>query len=200
MRARFVFLAAAVALVVASPSPAHATHHLWKITQLFSNASGSIQFIQLGGVAEDNENNLSAATLTSGSNPIYNFMTNLSSTATTGKSVLLATSNFASLPGAVVPDYIIPANFIATGGGSLNYSGFDSWTYGALPTDGVNALHKSGTTITTSPNTLVNFAGQTGAVNLATAVPALPTAAIAAFTGVLLLIASGLLRRNRRVV
>jgi hypothetical protein len=198
MRARFVFLAAVAALVVASPSPAHATHHLWKITQLFSNASGSIQFIQLGGVAEDNENNLSAATLTSGTT--FNFVTNLPTPATTGKSVLLATLNFGALPGAVAPDYIIPANFIATGGGTLNYSGFDSWSYGAVPTDGVNALHKSGTTITTSPNMLVNFSGQTGAINLATAVPALPGIGIAVFTGVLLLVASGLLRRKRTVV
>jgi hypothetical protein len=57
MRARLVLLASLLGsvIVVAAPSPAHAAHHLWRFSQLFSNANGTVQYIQLT-VGEDNEN------------------------------------------------------------------------------------------------------------------------------------------------
>ena len=39
-------VAALVGWSLASPSPAHAGHHLWRFTHVFSNASGSTQYIQ----------------------------------------------------------------------------------------------------------------------------------------------------------
>jgi hypothetical protein len=53
------------------------------------------------------------------------------------------------------PDYIIPDGFLATDGGTLNYAGVDQLTYASLPTDGMMALERSGTTV----NTPINFAG-----------------------------------------
>jgi hypothetical protein len=197
MRARLAILVVLVAAIVAAPAPARAAHHLWRFSQLFSNASGSVQFIQLE-VTEDGEQSVAGFTITAGSNT-FTFPGNLSkSTTGTNKWILLATTGFETLTGGVTPDFTIPANFFATGGGTLSYaSGTDTWTYGAVPTDGVNALHKSGATVTTSANTPENFNLQSGSVNLATAVPALPAIGIAALVGALLLAGSGLLRRAR---
>jgi hypothetical protein len=54
------------------------------------------------------------------------------------------------------PDFIMPSGFLATDGGTLNYAGVDQMTYASLPTDGVTALNRAGTTGQATP---VNFAG-----------------------------------------
>jgi hypothetical protein len=127
-----------------------------------------------------------------------NFTTNLSSSATGNTFVLIATSNFGSFTGGVAPDYIVPANFFATGGGTLNYaSGVSIWNYGAVPTDGIHSLARDGSTIVNSPT---NFAGQSGSVNLAAGVPMVQTWGLIVLVGALLLMASGLLRSRRRSI
>jgi len=54
------------------------------------------------------------------------------------------------------PDFIMPDGFVPTDGGTLNYAGVDQMTFGPLPTDGVNALDRSGLV---GPGSAVNFAG-----------------------------------------
>ena len=193
MRARHVLaFAALLGIVAVSPTPAYAGHHLWRLTQLFSNASGSIQFVQLF-VADANEAGVGPFTITA-SGHTFNFVTNLPSAATANTWILVGTPSFASAPGAVTPDYIMPANFFATGGGTIAYAGaVDTWNYGTVPTDGAHSLMRDGTT---PVNTVKNFAGQAGAVVLAIPAPALTTWGIVALVGTLLLIASGLLRRR----
>jgi hypothetical protein len=195
MRTRLALVSALFLLVVALPSRSYAAHHLWRFSELFSNASGSTQFVELFCNA-DGEPNVGPFTVVSGGNTFSFNNVNLPRSTTLNTWILLATSNFASLPGAVPPDYIIPPNFFATGGGNINYaSGIDSWNYGTVPTDGLHSLLKDGTTAVNSPT---NFAtGASGSVNLAAPVPAFPKLAIAIFTGLLLLIGSGLLRRRR---
>jgi serralysin len=191
MRARSTVVALLFALIVSMPSPARAGHHLWRLTQAFSNASGSVQFLQLF-VNEDGEAGVGPFTVTA-SGHTFNFVTNLPSTSTANTWILIATSGFGSLPGGVTPDYILPASFFSTGGGTINYAGIDAWTYGVVPTDGVHSLMRDGTTPANSPK---NFAGQSGSVNLATSVPAASTAMIVALIGALLLAGSGLLRKQ----
>ena len=195
MRARrLTHVALVVGLLLGVSSTSQAGHHLWRLTQLFSNAGGTVQFAQLF-VNEDNESGVGPFTLTA-SGHTFNFVTNLPRTTTANTWILVATSNFGALPGAVAPDYIIPANFFSTGGGTMNYAGIDAWSYGAVPTDGVHSLMRDGST---PVNSAVNFAGQTGSVNLAPpAVPASATWSVAALMGLLLLAASGLLRKARR--
>ena len=190
MRIRSGVLALVAGLLVAPQ--AHAGHHLWVFTEAFSNASGSVQYVEMFTAAAS-ENLIGGFDITSGVNT-FNFVTNLGTTATAGKSILIATAGFASLAGGVTPDYILPANFISTGGGSLDYaSGVQIWTHGALPTDGVHSLLRNGSTAVNSPT---NFAGATGSVNLATAVPMVQTWGLIAIVGALLLLASGLLKRD----
>jgi serralysin len=193
MRARPLSLVAFAGLLLL-PSTSHAGHHLWKFSQLFSNAAGSVQFMQLF-TTDSGEPGVGPFTITTGSNT-FNFVNNLPTSATANTWILIATSNFAGLKGGVTPDYVIPASFFSTGGGTLNYAGVDSWSYGAVPTDGVHSLMRDGSTPVNAPT---NFAGQTGSVSLATSVPAIPTLGIALLIGALLLAGSGLLRRRRRV-
>jgi hypothetical protein len=88
-------------------------------------------------------------------------MHNLASSSTANHSVLIATQGFADL-GIVTPDYIIPAGFLFTSGGTVTYAeGADMWVHGALPTDGVNAQFRSGQML---PNVATNFAGATASV------------------------------------
>ena len=138
------------------------------------------------------EPNVGAHTLNA-NGKVFNFVTNLTHPANW---LLVATSNFASLPGGVAPDYVIPAGFIATGGGSISYAeGLDAWTYGTVPTDGVHALMRDGSTAVNSP---INTLNQAGSVNAAAAsVPALTTVGLMALVGLLLLVGSGLLKRAK---
>jgi hypothetical protein len=207
VRVGFVFafvVLAFVVLSVAGPSRSFAAHHLWSFSEAFSNASGSTQFVELF-CTDAGESALGSGpggqpwTITSGGQTIN--LANLSTAVhdTANAHLLLATSNFAALPGAVPPDFIIPTGFLSTGGGTLNYaSSTDVWAYGGLPTDGVHSLSRSGTTITTTVNSPTNYStGAVGSISLAAAaVPGLPKAGIAVLVGMLLLAGSGLLRRR----
>jgi hypothetical protein len=193
MRKRFVVLATSIGLFAAAT--AHAGHHLWDFTEAFSNASGSIQFIELF-TAEDNEQNLNGFTVTSGANSVI--LTNLPTNLTANTWILIATPGFGALPGAVAPDYILPfGNFFPTGGGTLNYaSGADIWNYGAVPTDGKLSLLRNGST---AVNTPTNFAGQQGELKLVE-FPAAGTWGMVLLVGALLISASVLLSRRRTAV
>src|SRR5580692_3348881 len=137
-RVRSTILATLVASIAMTVSPSQAAHHLWRFSQVFSNASGTTQFIQLG-CPDAGENNIGAFGISSSSKSL-SFATNLPSAP--------STANFGSLPGVVVPDYVLPSgNFFSAGGDTLTYaSSVDSWTFGAVPTDGVHSLMRSGTT------------------------------------------------------
>lgn len=189
LRANHHSLLACVLLLTASA--AHAGHHRWDFTEIFSNADGSVQYVELFS-ANDGEAALGPWTITSTTNS-FQFVTNVTE-PTANTWVLVATSNFASLPGAVTPDYIIPASFFPTGGGTLTYAGgADVWAYGAVPTDGVQALQRNGSAAANSPT---NFAGQSGSVNLSSSVPAVASWAVALVVGAILLVSSGILRRR----
>jgi hypothetical protein len=190
MRTRIATMAAFFA-ILAAPA-AHAGHHSWDITELYSNSTGSTQFVELF-CPNTGEAGLGPFTLTSTTNTL-NFVTNLPSSSTANTWVLCATSNFASLPGGITPDYVIPANFFPTAGGTINYAGgADIWNYGAVPTNGLLALQRAGGTANNSPR---NFAGASGFVNQAVPVPATQSWALLALVAAVLLAASGLLRRR----
>jgi hypothetical protein len=137
-------------------APALATFHLWVIAEIYSNADGTVQYVELS-TPSGGQNFLASHTLAMTGGATYNIPSNLSGD-TTNKHVLFATQGFANL-GIVTPDYIIPAGFVNVAGGTIVYaSGFDQVTYPALPTDG-HAIDRTGATKTPAPT---NFAGQTG--------------------------------------
>lgn len=189
MRNRFIVLATVVGLVAATS--AQAGHHLWDFTEMYSNASGSVQFVEMFTAFND-EQGVGPFTVTTGTHTL-NFVTNLSTNVTANTWILIATSNFASLPGGITPDYIVPANFFPTGGGTLNYAGgVDVWNYGAVPTNGIGSLLRNGSIAENSPR---NFAGQSGFVNLAPA-RGVGSWGLVLLVGALLFLGSGMLRKR----
>jgi hypothetical protein len=150
---------------IAFAGNAAATFHLYKINELFSNADGSIQFIELAeGPDLDGQNLLGGISISvsrvGATTHSFTFPKDLPSFITHNTSVLIATQGFADL-GIVTPDFIVPAGFLFTNGGTVNYGNVDFMPYPSLPTDGVLSLNRDGTTGVNSPK---NFAGVTGTV------------------------------------
>lgn len=143
--------------------------HLVDIKEVFSNADGSVQFIELQAPV-DGESFWAGHTLTvsqaGSATHSFGFTSNLPSSQTANRPVLVATQGFADL-GLVTPDFIVPNGFLFTSGGTvtLNFGeGVSIATYSppGLPTDGVTSLVRtSGTALTqTATAHPQNFAGQ----------------------------------------
>ena len=185
---------AALTLALTFAGTARAGHHSWDFTEIFSNASGTVQFIELFCPA-NGEAGLGPWTITAGANT-FTFVTNLPSASTANTWVLIGTTAFAALSGAPAPDYVLPNSFFSTSGGTLNYaSGADSWTYGTVPTNGTLSLMRNGSTATNTPK---NFAGTQGQVNAGGPTPVVPSMAawgMILLVGAMLFVASGSLRR-----
>ena len=156
---------------------ATAEFHTFQIDELYSNADGTVQYVVLHESANmDGENVLTMAQLLStfaGATKTFQFPRDLPGgsgmcdgynmcvrSPTANKRVLIASVGFVALD-LIKPDYVIPNGFLATGGGTLSYAGLDDVTYPALPTDGVAALYRDGTT---RQNKATNFAGATATV------------------------------------
>ena len=142
--------------------PAHAAFHLFRIDQVYSNADGSVQYVVMRETTGSNGENFWVgnrleATPTGGTKQQFVFPSNLPSSATASRRVLIATNGFAAL-NLVAPDYTIPNGFIPTGGGKLDYASVDEITMPALPTDGATAIDRNGNHVAATPT---NFAGAT---------------------------------------
>ena len=153
-----------VAVCAFAASTARASFHTYQISEIFSNADGTIQFVELHEAAgATGQNFLAGLSLvsSSGSNQkTFVFPANLPSFATAGTFVLIATQGFANL-GLVAPDYIIPNGFLFGPAGAVNYANVDSVSYNSLPGDGTTSINRAGAPQTNSPT---NFAGVTGRV------------------------------------
>lgn len=174
-----VLAALAAALVAgAAPRRAAAFGHLWEITELYSNADGSVQFIELFSESP-NEPFVTGTFLRSAGNAVnFDFPTDLSG-STLNRHLLVATAGFAAQPGAVTPDYVMPDGFIRTSGDTIGFwtdgsyffppllqNSFDFGDATRLPLDGILALvrdHDS-TAIASALNSPTNFAGQSGSL------------------------------------
>lgn len=181
-----------VVAALAWATAAEAGHHRWDFSELFTNADGSVQYIELFS-ANATEAGPGPWTITSGQKTL-DLDGGLPSAGTDGTFVLIATASFVSLPGAVTPDYILPARFFSAQGGSLTADGAAVWKYPAVPTDGVNALQRGGSWATNSPT---NLGGTRGSVKLGPSRSAAAAWAVVLSIGALLLASHEVLRRRR---
>lgn len=146
---------------------AHANFHLWKLNEIYSNADGSVQFIELfcsfSGQSVLQNHTLSVTN--AGAVHTFTFPSNTPAN-TFQKSLLLATPGFGSLPGGVTPDYVIPTNFLFSGIATINFGpGADVVSYTNLPNDGVSAMVRSGNSfVINATNSPRNFNGQSGSL------------------------------------
>ena len=188
MRVLAILGLVAFLMAVVDSRRAEASFHEWKIDQAYSNASGSVQYVDfLLTNPTDDEQFLSFAQFMSGTHSMG--FTDLSSPPVNGQHFLIATPGFAATAG-VTPDYTFPFTpFFNPGGDTVSYGfGVDSLTLGAF-TGGRNAMGHGGLVLARP----TNFAGAIGSV------PEPPTC-------VLLLLGAGCLwtigtivRRSRRV-
>lgn len=183
MRSRIALLAIA-GLVCHS---AHASFHLWHIEEVFSDAVGRVQFIELGGAPANFENFLTGHVLSSNSQ-MFEIPTDLPGTDTAAKRVLFGTQPFADLSGAPAPDYIIPEQFFSPAGDSINFANISvlSFSENELPRDGLNALLANMSTAINSPT---NFGGETGSVRIEGSDPVAVPLPPAAYPGLAVLMA-----------
>src|SRR5262249_44488312 len=93
--------------VLGSASSARASFHLWKIDEIYSDAGGQHQFIEMHDDFSG-ENFLNGIQIKSNSHT-FSFNKNLSGD-TSNKNVLLATDAFAK-DFHITPDFTIPNNF-----------------------------------------------------------------------------------------
>lgn len=159
-------LAFSTALVVGSLAiapRAHAAFHLWNIHELYTNSSGTLQFIELstsfGGMNFVGGQQIQITS--GGQTHTFTIPNDLNTSAdTTNKTFLIGTAGLHAA-GGPTPDFIMPAGFLFSGGGTINFFGANSGPYTALPTDGTMARNFGDGNVT---NSAQNFAGQLGQV------------------------------------
>lgn len=186
---------AAVAALVVSPVVASASFHLMHVTEVFTNADGTKQFIELEAES-DGQTQLSLSQFASQSadgsaiTVVYNITTNLPALNENEK-WLVATAAAQSELGFTA-DYTIPDNSIILANGRIRFQDdggniVDALAYGAytgsnvgfgspaaaLPSDGVSSLTRTADTggnsadFSAQPNSPTNNAGQTGSIGSA---------------------------------
>lgn len=207
---RVVTPALLATIVLALPFAVRAGHHQWIISELYSNHDGTIQFVELKGTANGEQNLALFSVATSPSGTSGSVMTtaslapNLPSAATAGKYLLLGTAGYAataSAQSAPAPDRVLPDGFLELGTDTVRYAGISSTDVsyspgGALqlPTDGVDSIDLEN--LGGSVNTPENWAGDTGSISAPLAVPLLPGAAVVLLGGLAALLGVGLMRRR----
>jgi hypothetical protein len=160
-----------IVLLASASMPATAAFHLWDINEIYSNADGSVQFIEMktpDSFTANGEHFVSGHRITvTAPTPdnVFTFIGNLPNPpGTRNRTILIATPGFAALPGAVAPDYTLPSrNFFSTAADTLRFDGNAAavltFTAGQLPTNGRMSINKSRIPALNSPQ---NFAGQVG--------------------------------------
>jgi len=128
-------------------TPIRADFHFWFIKEIYTNQSGSVQFIELFTTASGQQNLHPFHSITSTTSPPFPFP-NDSPTPTNNRHMLIGTANLSTLPGGATPNYIIPSNFFSPDGDTINFGeGTSVRTFGAgnpIPTDGVFSLNWTG--------------------------------------------------------
>lgn len=146
--------------------------HTWRIKEVYSNASGTVQFIEaVETCGTPGEIATAGHQVTANANSV-NITANLPPGTSANKHLLFGTANLTSF-GGPTPDYIIPANFISLTGVTVGYSGLHSCVIGsgAIPTNGTSSLNRAtacgGATCptTTALNSPTNLAGASSPVN-----------------------------------
>jgi hypothetical protein len=166
-------------VLISSTMSAQAGVHLWRIEEIFSDPSGTVQFIEMATCCNSTGETFTAGHLLRSNANTFTFPGNLTGT-TFRKHLLLATDGYDAIPGAPPRDYEIPANFFSVTGDSISFETYDVMTFGAgvLPTNGTTSLNKD----PDDPldlkyqdvNSPTNFNDQTGSITVTNGPPGVP--------------------------
>jgi hypothetical protein len=171
---RFLGISVVTAIVLCLAVSQHAiAQDKWRFSEFYSNADGSVQFVEMTCLNFDDQQGIASAeirSLTTGKKFVIPI--DLPDNTTANRSFLIATDNFESLPGAIVPDYAVftglPANFFDPNGDAISFfhnphGTVTSRSFFTVPTDGINSLQYPLNSF--AANTPRNFSGQVGSVN-----------------------------------
>ncbi len=162
--------------LLACPS-AFGVAHTWDVNELYSNADGTIQFVELQEANNfPNETEVNGQPMRSLNFPGHTLgLLTPISPPTSSKFLLGGTAAFAAMPGSPPLDFTIPDGFLRLGPADSVAYGPPYHTLavpaGALPLDGINAYRKNGST---GANTPTNFAGTVGFVDASPQPPGVP--------------------------
>lgn len=157
----------AMGLLLLARATCMAGGHTWDVNEAFSNADGSIWFIELreagGGSMEFNvvwfltstTNSVSICILSDGA------PCNVSGN-TSNKNILFGNPGYAELAaaqGAAPPDQVVfTSTFFSVAGDTLRYNpsgNYDTWIFGAVPVDGVMSMNRIGGALANTPRNYV---------------------------------------------
>jgi serralysin len=173
-----------IAFALGAPS-AEAAFHLWTFSEFYSNSDGSVQFIEMFS-AGPFETVAGGAQIRTTSGNVFSFPGNLAAN-TQNRRLLIATPDFATLPGAVVPDYILPTlNFLNPAGDTIRllsplFGEFHSRTFSKLPANGTRSINYPPAAGVQAKNSPTNFSGAMGSVVPEPAVLSLALSGVAAW-------------------
>ncbi len=152
-------------------------YHLWDINEIYSNADGSVQFIELRALGSGQQFMNNVVIIQATNSTVTNiFVCNSNLPADTfNRTCIIGTANLASVPGGVSPDYVIPPGFIprpnAPGNGGVLFlpAGFPinnvAAVYSNLPGDGDSGIVRSGGSFVVAPtNSPRNFFFQSNVI------------------------------------
>jgi len=150
-----------LAVIVALASSTASAQSTFRISQVFSNLDGSVQYGSLTESAGlDNQGIFKGLSLTithAGVAKQFTFPDNLATFKTAHLTIVVAATPDVTFGprisdnngNFVVPstaDFVAPARFVAADGGTIDFAGFDQVSYPALPADGNTAWYRDGTT------------------------------------------------------
>ena len=151
LQRRFFALCVSAILLIGLAPSAWATYHTYRIDEIYSNASGTIQFIELHEVFHANGQNHESEAPDFKTNENDLIFADLPSTQTADTFFLLGTAGYNAMSGAPQADYLIPNNFFNPAGDTLQYGStgpdgvVDLATFANLPTSGGQAFYRVGT-------------------------------------------------------
>jgi len=152
--------------------------HTWDVNELYSNADGTIQFVELREAnGTPGETGVSGQPMRSLSFPTHTLVLINGPIAapTTNKFLLGGTAAFAALPGSPDLDFTIPNGFLRLlANDSVSYGPpYDTLAYGAgqIPLDGINSFNDGAVIALNSPT---NYDGDEGFVDASPSPPGVP--------------------------
>ena len=152
------------AVILLQGSYARASFHDWRINEIYSNHSGTVQFVEFTSASSGQEFLVNQTLIsTQGSTSrTFTFPTNLA-TGTANRKFLIATPACAALA-IVTPDFTMPEGFLFTANATLNFANVSSVTYTSLPTDGTQSISAG---LVVGANSPTNYAGTSAAISSA---------------------------------
>src|ERR1051326_3323840 len=155
---------------------ARAAFHVWAVTEVYSSADGSVQFIKLtNNSVFTTEYFLGGHVITCTGPPgltnTFTFPTNLPAVSTANKTFLIGAAKLATFPGGLTPDYVLTnqSPFLFLKSGVTNTVGIVGSVevpaaYTNLPTDGVLSLQGLGSSLVAGTNSPRNFNNQSNSI------------------------------------